>query len=408
MIEAPKPELYDLDAGPRRDAEPRRAARTRASPSCSEKLQAALARPAPTPRRPSSTPRRPSGCARSATSAGAAAARGRGRDARATRRTACRSCPASTRGMMVGAHRARDRDPRADARCSREDPGLLVARRSLAMAYGSAGQYDARRRRAAPAREGDGLSRRGRGRARRQPALRRAASTRRRRCSRRRRARTRASRSRGSRSPRCTSRRGKLAEAAAAYEHVLEIAPDHVEALRGLGDLAFVEQDADAAGAPLRPDPRGRARRRGRALEARRRAHAHRTRRRRRSRSSAARSRREPKNGEALLYLAGALASTGRAAEALPFFERALDAGQRNPMALNGLALTRMALGDRPGRRGRVPRVAAPRPEAAGGGAGAGPAAIAGLAGPAPRSRTARAPRPSGRPARSVTTTIAS
>ena len=30
-------------------------------------------------------------------------------------------------------------------------------------------------------------------------------------------------------------------------------------------------------------------------------------------------------------------------------FERALAAGQRNPMALNGLALTRMAVGDRKG-----------------------------------------------------------
>ena len=36
-------------------------------------------------------------------------------------------------------------------------------------------------------------------------------------------------------------------------------------------------------------------------------------------------------------------------AEALPFFERALEAGPRSSMALNGLALTRLALGDRPG-----------------------------------------------------------
>jgi len=58
---------------------------------------------------------------------------------------------------------------------------------------------------------------------------------------------------------------------------------------------------------------------------------------------------REPKNGEALLYLAGALASGGRPAEALPFFERAIAAGQRSAMALNGLALTRLDLGDRAG-----------------------------------------------------------
>jgi cytochrome c-type biogenesis protein CcmH/NrfG len=58
---------------------------------------------------------------------------------------------------------------------------------------------------------------------------------------------------------------------------------------------------------------------------------------------------REPENGEALLYLAGALASNGRPAEALPFFERALRAGPRSTMALNGLGLTRLAVGDRPG-----------------------------------------------------------
>ena len=40
---------------------------------------------------------------------------------------------------------------------------------------------------------------------------------------------------------------------------------------------------------------------------------------------------------EALLYLAGALASSGRPAEAVPFFERALAAGPRSTMALNGL-----------------------------------------------------------------------
>ena len=52
---------------------------------------------------------------------------------------------------------------------------------------------------------------------------------------------------------------------------------------------------------------------------------------------------------EALLYLAGALAAGGRSSEALPFFERALVAGPHSSMALNGLALTRLALGDRTG-----------------------------------------------------------
>ena len=58
---------------------------------------------------------------------------------------------------------------------------------------------------------------------------------------------------------------------------------------------------------------------------------------------------REPGHGEALLYLAGALASTGHPAEALPFFEKALAVGPRSSMALNGLALAKLALGDRPG-----------------------------------------------------------
>ena len=57
----------------------------------------------------------------------------------------------------------------------------------------------------------------------------------------------------------------------------------------------------------------------------------------------------DPKNGEALLYLAGALASSGRPADALPYFQRALEAGPRSTIALNGLGLTRLATGDRAG-----------------------------------------------------------
>ena len=58
---------------------------------------------------------------------------------------------------------------------------------------------------------------------------------------------------------------------------------------------------------------------------------------------------REPGNAEALLYLAGALASAGRSADALPYFERALKAGPASTMALNGLGLARLDLGDRAG-----------------------------------------------------------
>ena len=58
---------------------------------------------------------------------------------------------------------------------------------------------------------------------------------------------------------------------------------------------------------------------------------------------------RDPRNAEALLYLAGALASSGRPADALPYFQRALDAGPPSTIALNGLGLTRLALGDTAG-----------------------------------------------------------
>jgi cytochrome c-type biogenesis protein CcmH/NrfG len=58
---------------------------------------------------------------------------------------------------------------------------------------------------------------------------------------------------------------------------------------------------------------------------------------------------REPGNAEALLYLAGALASAGRSADALPYFEQALKADPASTMALNGLGLARLELGDRAG-----------------------------------------------------------
>jgi tetratricopeptide (TPR) repeat protein len=228
-----------------------------------------------------------------------------------------------------------------------EDPGLLMARRSLAVAYTSAHQYE---RAIAELRRlekdgilsaedgivlGDNLRFAGR--------LDEAAAV-----------LERTARE----NPRFTQpwislaevhiKKEELAAAAAAYEHVLQIAPDHVEALRGLGDLALLRQQADEASRRyariLEIEPadigaitklgvvRMRTGRPDEAIALFRRV-----------------IEREEKNGEALLYLAGALASTGHAAEALPYFERALAAGQRNPMAFNGLALTRMAVGDRKG-----------------------------------------------------------
>jgi arylsulfatase A-like enzyme/tetratricopeptide (TPR) repeat protein len=140
----------------------------------------------------------------------------------------------------------------------------------------------------------------------------------------------------------------KNKEAAADFEHVLATVPDHIEALRGLGDLLLLEGQPDAAAARyariLEVDDAdaaamtklGVARMQtGRASEA----------------VTLFRKaiEREPKNAEALLYLAGALAAGGQPQEAVPYFERALAAGSRTTMALNGLGLTRLALGDRQG-----------------------------------------------------------
>jgi choline-sulfatase len=140
----------------------------------------------------------------------------------------------------------------------------------------------------------------------------------------------------------------KNAEAARDYERALKAAPDHIEALRGAGDLLLLEGKPDEAAARyarlLEIDAAdagamtklGVARMQtGRAPEA------------------VALFRkaveREPKSADALLYLAGALAAGGQPAEAVPFFERALAAGARTTMTLNGLGLTRLALGDRQG-----------------------------------------------------------
>jgi choline-sulfatase len=137
-------------------------------------------------------------------------------------------------------------------------------------------------------------------------------------------------------------------EAARACERVLQLVPDHIEALRRLGDLAIMREDLDVAATRysriLELDPTdapamtklGVVRMRtGRPDDATQLfQHA---------------IERDPKNADALLYLAGALASRGRPADALPYFQRALDAGPPSTMALNGLGLTRLALGDRAG-----------------------------------------------------------
>jgi tetratricopeptide (TPR) repeat protein len=141
---------------------------------------------------------------------------------------------------------------------------------------------------------------------------------------------------------------GNYLEAARACERVLQLVPDHIEALRRLGDLALLRDDFEAAATryarildldatdvPAMTKLGVVRMRTGRSDEA--------------TRLFQQAIARDPKNADALLYLAGVLASSGRPSEALPYFQRALDAGPPSTMALNGLGLTRLALGDRTG-----------------------------------------------------------
>ena len=344
MIEAPRPELYDLreDPGETNDLAARETGRLA---DMRQKLDVARSQVAPS----ASVQVDPESAEMLRALGYVAKAGGQELVAGASLRDpkdGQRLVPRLNRGMS-----AVRTDPATAIRDLRavlaEDPGLLVARRSLAVAYTSARRYDqaiAELRRLE--KEGvltaeDGVvlgdNLRFAGRLDEATAvLERTARE----------------------NPRFAQpwlslaevhvKKDELDQAAAAYRHVLEMAPDHVEALRGLGDLAFLREKPDEA-APryariLEIDPadagamtklgvlRMRSGRPDEATALFRRA-----------------IERDPTNGEALLYLAGALTSTGRPAEAIPYFERALDAGQRNPMALNGLALTRLNLGDRAG-----------------------------------------------------------
>ena len=70
-----------------------------------------------------------------------------------------------------------------------------------------------------------------------------------------------------------------------------------------------------------------------------------------------------PDHGEALSALAAALARTGRATEAVPYFERAVSAGQRTPAVLNGLGFARLEAGDRAGALEALRRSLAAAPD---------------------------------------------
>jgi choline-sulfatase len=138
----------------------------------------------------------------------------------------------------------------------------------------------------------------------------------------------------------------RYADAEATLEGVLKLVPDYIEALRRLGDLAILREDMAAAGS-----------RYGRILEldatdvpamiklgvvrmkTGQQAEG--------LRQFQSAIERDPKNSEGLLYLAGALTAGGRFAEALPYLERAVAADPRSTMALNGLGLARLAIGDK-------------------------------------------------------------
>ena len=140
----------------------------------------------------------------------------------------------------------------------------------------------------------------------------------------------------------------KLAEAKVAYQRVLAMAPGNPEALVGLGDVALEEGDPTQAGGYFE---RARARDPEDGVAALRLAVV----RAREGHFDEALPlfeqvvRQSPTNGEALAGLAASLARTGRPAEAVPYFERALQAGLHTPALLNGLGFARLESGNQEG-----------------------------------------------------------
>ncbi len=136
----------------------------------------------------------------------------------------------------------------------------------------------------------------------------------------------------------------KYADAEATLDRVLKMVPDYIEALRRLGDLALIRDDIaaaetryarilelDAADVPAMIKLGVVRMRSGQHADA--------------LRLFQSAIERDPKNAEALLYFAGALVGTGRQSESVPYFERAVEADPKNTMALNGLGLARLAAG---------------------------------------------------------------
>jgi arylsulfatase A-like enzyme/Tfp pilus assembly protein PilF len=345
LIEAPRPELYDLQADP---AETKNAFAQHAATveELRGKLAAAIARTGP-----SATAELDAETAQRLAALGYLGG-GRGGASRAPAsqrrdpKDGVRLMPQLNRGMSL----ARTEPERAIRELSAvisEDPGLLMARRTRAVAYAAAGKHEQAIAELRRIEKEGGLSAedaivlgdnlRFSGRLKEAEAV--LADT-------------------AKKNPAFVQpwlslaevhvKEKRLDEAATSFSRALELAPDHIEALRGAGDVALLQEKVVEAAARytriLEVDPgdagamtklavvKMREQRPDEAITLLQRAVA-----------------REPKNGEALLYLAGALASSGKPAEALPYFERALAVGPRSSMALNGLALTKLALGDRAG-----------------------------------------------------------
>lgn len=141
---------------------------------------------------------------------------------------------------------------------------------------------------------------------------------------------------------------GRPAEAAAAFDQALAVSPDDPDALLALADIALEGGDLPTARARLESLRARDAGDRAAALKL-----------------GVVRVRggdiagairlftevvnAEPANAEALTDLGGALAKIGRAADAIPYFERAIAAGARSTVLLNSLGFARLETGDRAG-----------------------------------------------------------
>lgn len=148
---------------------------------------------------------------------------------------------------------------------------------------------------------------------------------------------------------------GRVAEALAVAQTAVSTAPDHRDALQVAADLQMSIGDFRAASDLLRrvqeldPDDSAVGLRYGSCL-----ARAGES-----TRASAvfrAIVEREPQNGPALASLAATLAKTGDPASAAIYFERAVQAGVATTACYNGLAMARLESGDGEGARDALAR----------------------------------------------------